>query len=57
MLLLLLVAVGCWLLLVYKGNTALIVAADKGHEAVVDLLIKAGADVNNQDKDVSDNAT
>ena len=36
--------------MVQIGRTALIIAAPKGHDGIVDLLVKAGASLDVQDK-------
>ena len=36
--------------MVQIGTTALIIAATKGHDGIVDLLVKAGASLDVQDK-------
>ena len=40
------------MLVLQQGNTALILAADKGHTEVVEVLAKHKADLNVQDKEV-----
>ncbi len=40
----------------YSGSTALHLAAANRHSEIVELLVKAGGDVNSRDKNVSDAA-